>query len=131
MTLSFLLQNVETVNRVTSDQCPAEERDTRLKDLKVHLPGEDACANLVQSVTHMRLVNCVLLFMTCLRLVCSHCACGLVCHRKALAFLRANRVGGTSCWTVGQTLHFCGVDVERLDDGGLRLHQKRCVGLVG
>ena len=61
----------------------AEERDTRLKDLKVHLPGEDACANLVQSATHMRLVNCVLLFMTCLRLVCSHCACGLVCHRKA------------------------------------------------
>ena len=39
MTLSFLLQNVETVLRVTSDQCPTdtEIRDTRAKSRVPHV----------------------------------------------------------------------------------------------
>ena len=76
----------------------AEERDRRFKNFNAHLPSKDDCANLVQNV-----INCALMS-------------GGLWHSSKPTLLEAHHAG--------QTSRFCGVDMERLDDGGLQLHHK-------
>ena len=117
-------------------ECPrlwAQERDARLKCLKV--PLSDKEATLVQSVTDPSLWT-----VTCdgqvLAKLCTYVDDTLATGPSHVVHAVLNAIGGlwqSSEPTVleahdkGRTLRFCGVDVERLADGGLRLHQKRYV----
>ena len=115
-------------------ECPRlwdQERDAQLKHLKV--PLSDKEASLVQSVTDPSLWT-----VTCngqvLAKLCTYVDDMLVTGPSHVVHAVLNAIGRlwqSSEPTVlealdqGQTWRFCGVDVERLADGGLRLHQKR------
>ena len=117
-------------------ECPrlwAQERDARLKCLKVPLSAKEA--TLVQSVTDPSLWT-----VTCdgqvLAKLCTYVDDMLATGPSHVVHAVLNAIGGlwqSSEPTVleaqdqGRTLRFCGVDVERLADGGLHLHQKRYV----
>ena len=117
-------------------ECPrlwAQERNARLKCLEV--PLSDKEATLVQSVTDPSLWT-----VTCdgqvLAKLCTYIGDMLATGPSHVVHAVLNAIGGlwqSSEPTVleahdqGRTLRFCGVDVERLADVGLRLHQKRYV----
>ena len=99
------------------------------------VPLSDKKATLVQSVTDPSLWT-----VTCdgqvLAKLCTYVDDMLATGPSHVVHAVLNAIGGlwqSSEPTVleahdqGRTLRFCGVDVERLADGGLRLHQKRYV----